>query len=262
MAIQTLNLNFEAATNSTDAPKGFWKRQFGESSTPTQKTFDWAFGVILPLICIAADPIVFRHDGDLLATYRPFAYVLSLASILAMAAWLSWGSRLRWLAAPLSGLFFVGGSVSLLVGIILLPFSIVGIMFFFIGLLGFTPIFSAVVFLRNGRRAYKASMMTLEDPAAWQAAFLAGLFCFVIPYVVNVQIAQAVNHIASGDVNTIRRETAKLKLVAPLADLTPISKQYGRFEVFETESPRAKELAHAYNELSGLEIENAPYGWD
>jgi hypothetical protein len=267
MTIQTLNLNFETQTASADgnlanALSGFQEGLFAEESSIKRTIFDWAFGAIVPLICVAADPIVFRHDGDLLAAYRPFAYLLSFISILAMAAWLLWGPKLKWLAAPVSGLFYVGGAISLLVGLVLLPFSIFGIMFSPISLLGLTPLFSAVVYIRHGRRAYNASLLTLEDPTAWRAAFLAGLFSFVIPYVINVQIVRAVNEISTGDVNTIRRETAKLKFVAPLADLGPVLKLHRRFEVAEKESPRAQEFANAYREIRGLEIEDGPYGWD
>jgi hypothetical protein len=270
MTIEPLHLDFEIQTGrthaelNTDPPKGFWKLQFDDEPTRKQKIFDWAFGVVVPLICVAADPIVFRSGGPvgpLFGAYRPFAYVLSIASILAMAAWLLWGAKLKWLAAPISGLFFFGGSISLLVGVILLPFSIIGILFFFVGLLGFTPLFSAVVFLRNGARAYSASLMELEDRAAWQAAFLAGLFCFVFPYVINIQIADAVNEIATGDVQTIQRQTANLKLVAPLADLGKLSNRYHRFNDTDKESPRAAELAKSYKELSGQDIEDGPHDW-
>jgi hypothetical protein len=271
MTIEPLHLDSDTQTDWTgaeldaDAPKGFWKLQFQDAPTRKQKVFDWAFGVIVPLICVAADPIVFRSagpNGPLFGAYRPFAYLLSIASILAMAAWLLWRSKLKWLAAPISGLFLFGGSISLLVGIILLPFSIIGILLYFIGLLGLTPLFSAVVFLRNGGRAYRASLMAIGDQAAWQAALLAGLLSFVVPYVVNIQIARAVNEIATGDVQTIQRETTKLKLVAPLLDLGSVSNRYHRFDDIEKQSPRANELANSYKQLSGLDIEDGPHEWD
>jgi hypothetical protein len=72
-------------------PLGYWKRQFAEEPTYKQRVFDWLFGVIIPTICVAADPIVFRgFEGGLLATYRPFAYILSFISILSMTAFLLW----------------------------------------------------------------------------------------------------------------------------------------------------------------------------
>jgi len=269
MKIEALNLDFDIYTSPADviaanSPKGFWSQPLGEESNHKPTRFDWAFGVTVPLFCVAADPIVFRGGGPggpLLAAYRPFAYLLSIASILAMAAWLLWGPKLKWLAAPISGLFYVGGAISLLVGVVLFPFSVLG-MFFLIGFLGFTPLFSALVFLRHAKRAYTSSLMTLEDQAAWQAAFLAGLFSIVIPYVMNVQIVRSVNELAAGDVNTIRRETRKLKFVGPLVDLGAVSKRYRRFDDPDKETPRARALAHAYQEITGSDIEDGPYGWD
>jgi len=270
MTILTLDLELETPINSAcglaaDGPKQFRERQTDEEPEGRSKKFDWAFGVLIPLICVAADPIVFRSaqmGSPLLGAYRPFAYLLSFASILSMAAWLLWGEKLKWIAAPMSGLFYVGGVISLLVGIVLIPFSIIGIMFYFVGLLGFTPLLAGIVYLRNAGQAYRTSLITLGDQAAWQAAFLAGLFSVVVPYVINVQLAQAVQEVATGDVNTIRRGAAKLKFAAPLVDLSPVTKQYRRIEETEKDSPSAKEVAHAYKEITGMDIENAPSDWD
>lgn len=192
MKIESLHLDDETQTSidsesSPDEPQGFWKRQFQQEPTSKQNVFDWAYGVIIPLICVAADPIVFTSQG-LMGTYRPFAYLLSSASILAMAAWLLWGQRLAWLTAPLAGFFIAGSGVSLVVGALLFPYSLLGLLFL-IGFLGFTPLFSSVVFLRNGIRALRTSSLFLEPRVVWQSAVLAAMFGLVIPYVVNVYMS-------------------------------------------------------------------------
>lgn len=182
MEFQTLNLNEDAS----DLPhEGFWCRQLRIEPTLSQQKFDWAYGVFVPLVCVAADPIVFRDQG-LLDEYRPFAYLLSSVSIMAMAAWLLWGKRLGWLAAPLGGLFITGSFVSFIVGVILFPFSLIGLLLL-IGFLGFTPIFSGLVFLRNGFRAIYAAQDCLEDRLVWQSAVLAALFALIIPFVINAR---------------------------------------------------------------------------
>jgi len=245
---------------AADASKGFWKRQFDAKQTRRQKKYDWLFGVVMPTICIAADPFVFRTTwwsaGTLLGSYRPFAYLLSFVSIMAMAAWLLWGARLKWLAAPMAGLFLVGGSISLVVGIVLFPFSLFGLVLL-IGALGFTPLFSSVIYLRNGIRAYRVSRGFLDDQAAWQAAFLAGLFSFIVPYVVNFQVTDLVRDVAKGDVNTIRHASSKLRFVAPLADPGPIFIRYRSSDPEERQSLRMKEMARVYKELTGSVIEPA-----
>ena len=186
--MQVLKLNLEEMPEPCDEltseSVGFWTRQFQLEPTPSQVKFDWLYGVGVPLLCVVADPIVFVDHG-LLTDYRTFALVLSATSILAMAAWLLWRQKLGWFAAPLAGLFVAGSSVSCLVGLMILPYSIFGL-FFLIGFLGFTPLFSTIVFLRNGVRALHASETFLERPVARRLALLTALFSLVVPYVLNV----------------------------------------------------------------------------
>ena len=194
MKIQTLELNKneqEVDDDNSDRPHSiaFWKRQFLQTPTKKQTRFDWAYGVGIPLICVAADPIVFTQNG-MLGDYKVFAHMLSATSIMAMAAWLLWGERLGWLAAPLGGLFIAGSFVSFAVGVILLPYSLIG-MFFMIGLLGFTPLLSCLVFLRNGFRALNASSSHLDESSVWRAAALTAMFALVIPYVANANLSPA-----------------------------------------------------------------------
>jgi hypothetical protein len=76
---------------------GFWRRQFQTEATKSQKKFDWAFGVILPVICFVFDPVVFKGGGfgvAFLGAFKPFAYLLSFVSVMAMSAWLIWGAKL------------------------------------------------------------------------------------------------------------------------------------------------------------------------
>lgn len=187
MKLQTLALNTNDLSVDCDQPApaslGFWQRQFMEKPTGEQKGFDWTFGVVLPLICFAADPIVFVEHG-LLHDYQWFAYAMSATSIMAMVAWLLWGQRLGWLAAPLAGLFIAGSFISLIVGVLLFPYSFMG-MFFIIGFLGYTPLISAFIYLRSGIRAARNANLVLDERSACQATVLAAMLALVIPYVAN-----------------------------------------------------------------------------
>ena len=170
-------------------PAKFWERQFSLEPTRKQVRFDWAYGVVLPIVCVAADPIVFRggfEPGDaLLGNFKIFAYALSSVSIMAMAAWLLWGHRLGELRPFLGGLFIVAATVSTLVGIVLLPFSLIG-MFLLIGFLGFTPLFAGFVFFRNAIRALDGATDDMPRRYVIRAAALAALFALVVPMVLNV----------------------------------------------------------------------------
>lgn len=173
---------------------GFWRRQFGAVVTAGQRKFDWWFGVFLPLVCFYFDPFIFTSwvDGQgMLHDLKLFAYILSSSSILAMAAWLLWGERLKWLNGWLAGLFFAAGLVASVIGMILIPFSLVGLLVV-VGLFGFTPLFTGVVFLRNGMRAMRAAAPFFEAKTLAYVAALGGLISLVIPWLINESLSQTV----------------------------------------------------------------------
>jgi hypothetical protein len=168
----------------------FWRRQFGRVQTPRQIKFDWLFGVFLPAACIFFDPIVFRgwsSEGGILAAYQTFAYLLSGVSIMGLAAWLLWSERLKWLAAPLAGVFFAASAVSGLIGLVLFPFSLLGTIVI-VGLLGFTPLFTFITFLRNGRRAMDSAMGLDGAEVLGYVAFLSAGVALVLPWLMNAYV--------------------------------------------------------------------------
>jgi hypothetical protein len=237
--------------------KGFWRRQFQTESTESQKTFDWLFGVILPVVCFVFDPIVFKGDAwgaAYLGTYKPFAYILSFVSVMAMSAWLIWGEKLKWLNAFLAGLFIVGGIVSLSLGIILLPISLLGL-FILIGALGFTPMFSAVVYLRNSLRAYQAAKPSLEKSVLTRSFALSAIFSAVVPSVINAEINRALDKIIKGDARTVRAEIQSLKYIAPLINFDVLALHYHRSALEERETEKMKAIAAIYKEMTGENLE-------
>jgi len=131
---------------------GFWKRQFGGEPTRAQTRFDVIAGMILPIFCLAADPIVFFGYDSILARYRWLAYTFIGVEIMILSLWLLLGRRATGSAAFFVGPLFAGSLFALTVGLGILPATIPGI-FVIIGLLGLTPFFTALVFARNGVRA-------------------------------------------------------------------------------------------------------------
>jgi hypothetical protein len=247
--MQTLGLNEE-----TDAPrKSFWRRQIQPEATASQRRFDWIFGVVMPVVCFFFDPIVFKSasfGAPLLANYKPFAYILSFVSILAMMAWLLFGEKLKWFGGFLAGLFLVGGIVSLGVGVVLFPLSVVGLIML-IGILGFTPLFSALVYLRNASRAFRSAASFLEKGILVKAFALAALLSAIVPVIANQQLKKSLDKIIDGDAATIRAEAQKLKWFAPLVNFDVFERR-SRFNNTEEEQ---KALVDAFYQLTGEDLE-------
>jgi hypothetical protein len=240
--------------------KGFWKRQFQKESTESQRRFDWIFGVVLPVICFVADPVVFKGglaDEPFLGTFKPLAYVLSFVSVMAMAAWLIWGAKLKWLNAFLAGLFAVGGVISLAVGIVLLPVSLLGLLIL-IGILGFTPLLTALVFLRNSARAFDAAKPFFEKRVLINSFMLSAVFSVALPTVLNIQIKRALDAMRHGDAATVRAQAKNLKYVAPLADLDGLARQYA-FSKDEHNKEKRAAIAEVYKELTGEDVKDRSF---
>jgi len=247
--MQTLGMCDEPET------KGFWRRQFQAEPTRRQKQYDWLFGAIMPLVCIFFDPFVFS-GGGLLGAYRPFAYSISFISIMAMIAWLLWREKVGGFGALLAGLFFAASAVSLAVGIVLVPFSLIGLVIV-IGALGFTPLFTSVIFLRNGVRALRAANVSLGRSTFVYGAVLSGLFGLTVPYVLNAEVNRSLDLIVEGSPTTIRSQGLKLRLLAPLVDPGQLQRIY-RNE--QRDSAERSEIQVLYRQLTGKEL--VEYGWN
>lgn len=222
--MQELKLNEE--TEEIAETKGFWRRQFQKDSTAAQKNFDWAFGVILPVVCFVFDPLVFKGGAAEFGAIKPFAYLLSFALVMTTSAQLIWGEKLKWLNAFSAGLFAVGAAISFCIGICLLPLSLIGLVFI-IGILGFTPLFTSMVYLRNAIRSYHSAKPFVEKRVLRNAFVLSAIFSFVVPYVVNVEIKKAMNEMINGDAQTIRSNARKLKYVAPITNFDALERKCG-----------------------------------
>ena len=138
----------------------FWRRQFQPNATRGQRTFDWLFGVILPVVCFSFDPIVFNNSLDtgdaLLADMRMIAYPFAYAAIMGNMAWLLFGERLGKLNDALGWLLASSSLVALVIGVRIAPYSLMGLLIL-IGALGFTPLFMSFSLLRNAVRAFRAA---------------------------------------------------------------------------------------------------------
>jgi len=188
--------------NDPEQPYSFWQRLwerlFPEKPTPI---FDTTFGIVLPILCFLFDPFLFK--GDFLQSCRSrvddipitsqyfaiFAYTLVGLGILTLVIWLVLGRRAGHAAAFFAGVFFTGAETALALGITMLPISLVGLMIG-IGIFGFTPFLTALVYLRNAVRAWgMAFRQTPPKPHLWifSVALVATLFIYTAPALVQWQ---------------------------------------------------------------------------
>lgn len=260
--MQKLNLN-ETADEPT-VEKGFWRRQFQAEALPAQKKFDWTFGVVLPVICFAFDPVVFKGNALGAATYgayKPFAYLLSFTSILAMMAWLIWGDRLKSVSSLMGGLFLMGSVVSFAVGVVLLPLSLLGLIVV-IGALGFTPLLTGIAYLRNGVRAVRSARAFLPGRSPVYATALAALFSFTVPFVINAEINRSIRNIKFGDEKVAAAESRKLRLLSPLVNFDVLAKECFVESDGEPRAPKMQIIAALYADMTGQRIEDRRWLFD
>lgn len=184
-------------------PTSFWRRQFSDSPTRRQTIFDLIAGVILPTLCLIFDPIIFKSkvpidcdDGTPRPILSPerlaiFAYTLIGLGMLALLIWLIAGKRSPRYAVCFAGIFFAGAVSAAILGLLLLPFSLIGLLLYGLGVLGFIPFLTMIVYLRNGVRAWRlARQQEPSQPRKWliALALTTALLIYVVPAFVQWQV--------------------------------------------------------------------------
>ena len=148
-------------------------------ATPTHwrlKRFivDFLGGILLPVFCMAYDPFVFVQGG-------PLAILGWLAVVFQMAIFLVWlliGPRLGVGGSWFAGAMSVGAGVALLLQLPLLPIALFGLIAFGVGIVGFTPTLTCVVFWRNVKSAWRLGK--LADSRRSRLHFWLGLFLAIL----------------------------------------------------------------------------------
>ena len=124
-------------------------------------------GVVLPGLCLWYDPFVFRNDGRY-ADIRLLALLAVVMQIVVLTFWLVVGRWLGRSAAVVAGALSYGVVMAGLLGIVLFPLSLIGLLFAGLGSLGWVPFLTAVVFARYAARAARqARRMLPRGTIAW-----------------------------------------------------------------------------------------------
>ena len=246
---------FEQNETKNSAPEkwSFWRRQFASAMTIPQLAYDVIFGVVMPILCFIFDPIVFSGRGFIpLAQYRSLIYLFSAISIVTLVAWLLTHRAIKSGGGIIAGVLLSGAVCSFLIGVLILPLSLIGLMFI-IGALGFTPFFTAFVYLRNGIRAMKSG----ESYVSHVSSLLSGaLLAIALPYaastVVNDIVSQSIYDLTKDDPQAVEKAIRRLKYVGWSGNMDRIVWSYSE----ERDQIRKQNLARAYKEITGNDVEN------
>lgn len=137
------------------------------------------FGLAFPIVCLVLGfAIGIEH---LLGGVIWFIATAAGISFLALLIWFLYHPFSPVLTSLLSSIFFIAAAGAGMIGLVLLPTSVVGLLLCGLGLLGLIPFATAIVFFRNGVRAYNESRLRISD-AGFRATWFCGiLLVFIIP---------------------------------------------------------------------------------
>ncbi len=238
----------------------FWARQFSNDVTTTQLIFDVVFGVVAPFLCFVFDPIVFNNGfggtpfSPDLARFKLLVYLFSGLAIITLSLWLILRGRSGRLNAIIAGVLLSGSFFSLLIGILILPLSILGFILLLIGIFGFTPFLVAFVYLRNGVRALNTAKPLLDQPQLAASLMLGAVLVIAPSVIAHRQVSrigtQSMNDLLTGDAHAAESATERLRYFAWTVDLDQVVWRYSG----ETDQTRKATLAKAYREITGNDI--------
>lgn len=176
----------------------FWKRQFSATITGWQKIFDVIVGVVIPILLLIFDPVVFRSGGTclgpILGGYAIFGYLAIGIGFLALISWLFVDAVKHSGAAFIAGILRTGGFFAAGVGLVIAPFSVLGLIAV-VGVLGFFPFLTSFVYFRNGTRALRAAASLSTSGTRFIVNLIAGaVFVIGVPALAQVEISSIIQH--------------------------------------------------------------------
>jgi hypothetical protein len=142
--------------------------------------FDVLFGIIAPLLCLLFDRIVFTGHGTmgngLLSSFRIFSYVEIALSAVALGYYLVTRRGTPFLAGVILG----GFGFAFIIGLLMLPLTIIGLEVG-IGVFGLTPFITSYVFFRNARRCWESCPIQRSRPRRLLLLTVGMVLILVVP---------------------------------------------------------------------------------
>jgi len=224
-----------------------WREKLVRPLTPFARNLHLAIGVLLPIVFLVVDPAVFRTgswgvaDSAAFGEFRAFGYVATVVAAALLLRALVWPAGRPFEA----GMLYGAALVSLILGLVLLPLSLFGILYFGVGLLGLSPFAAAWVYLRNGARQHGGPAGRLMSGPALRGALL---------FVASAAAAQLLANRALGwSVENVDRPQAVTALHAlrPIYDADVLLSQYRSSQSDE----QKRRLSLAYQHMTGQMLE-------
>ncbi len=146
---------------------------------------DLAGGIVLPALCFLYDPGILwqGHSPEL----RAYFTLAAAWQILLLAAWQIVGRTTRSFAAVFAGALYTGMAIAITMGLALLQATLLG-MIFLVGLLGFVPFLTALVYGRNASQAFKLSGGTADRMPQAARMALGVLVALLVPLLLSVTL--------------------------------------------------------------------------
>ncbi|HSP62361.1 MAG TPA: hypothetical protein VLQ90_05195, partial [Pyrinomonadaceae bacterium] len=192
----------------------------------------------------------------LFPAYQPIVYLFSGFEIVLLCFWLVMGPGSELWNAMFGAALLCGGLFCLAIGCILLPFSAMGLLLG-IGLFGFTPFLTALVYLRNGYRALRAKSYESSAFTRLVGALCGCLFVLAVPTLLALEIrmtvSSSIDEIVRGDSEHASRAAHRLVPFRFFADaeLDRVVQAY----IAESDPERKQLLKSCYRDVTGEDIE-------
>jgi hypothetical protein len=255
------------------ARPGFLRRQFLPPTSLPQVVFDLLFGAVAPVLCFVFDPIVFKswEFGDaLFPKYQAFVYLVSGIEILLLILLIACRIQLAPTSRVIGGMLMSGAIFSGLIGLLLLPFSILGLALG-IGVFGFIPFLTALVYLRNAKSAlrlaraldskgtpWEKDYTSVSVYGGWLSATIMGCVLVLGPpaalnFAASMFVSQAMNAVLGADERQADLAIEEIRYLQFFArpELDKLVVAYAQ----TTEPTRKEELKRRFSKLTGNDIE-------
>lgn len=244
-------------SESLKPDQGKWDsvvRMLAPPVTGKQILFDLIFGVVMPLICLSYDSYVF-DSVPLLRKYESVFYFFIYMEIISLLICLI-SQRFPLIFC---GIFLAGSAFAFALGLRILPYSIIGL-FVIIGILGFTPFFTSIVYLRYAIRCFPLNpgkpllrqIVSEKNLISLVAAILLVMISVTTGLYIQYHIPKAIQTIRTGNEMEFQRTVSLLRVYSLFNRLDPLAAAYR----LENDPQIQQKIRDAYEQSTGSDIHN------